>query len=37
VQEVKDELLALMPEMTAAQQYMDTQWSEDVDAFLAKF
>ncbi len=36
-QEVKEELLVMMPEMTAAQRYMDTQWSDDVDAFLAKF
>lgn len=33
----KDDLTAMLPQIAAAQQYMDTQWSKDVDAFLAKF
>ncbi len=26
-----------LPEMATAQQYMDTKWGDDVDAFLARF
>ena len=35
--ESEQQISPYLPKIAAAQQYMDTQWSKDVDAFLERF